>query len=66
MSLTVSSPGEKNLQQFFGKHYDIGKLKGQVGSQLLLSVIENLQKAPADEVYTHKDVSEMLRQSISK
>ena len=61
MSLTVSSPGEKNLQQFIGKHYDVGKLKGQVGSQLLLSVIERLQKDNADKTYSHNDVSEMLR-----
>jgi len=61
MSLTTASPGEKNLQNSMAASYDVAKLKARTGSQLLLSVIERLQKDEPKTTYSHSDVSMMLR-----
>mmetsp|Transcript_37544 Transcript_37544/g.49378 ORF Transcript_37544/g.49378 Transcript_37544/m.49378 type:complete len:181 (+) Transcript_37544:309-851(+) len=65
-ALSVSKPNERELIDKIRQDYNVDKLKARTSSQLLGDIIDQLQKSPAAKTYTHKDISEMLRQAIAK
>ncbi len=48
------------------KDYNVSEAKARSNSKLFHNVIERLEKASPDTLYSHDDVSMMLRDSISK
>ena len=63
--LSVNSPSERRLIDFIRENYKVDKLKSRSAAQLLGDIIGQVQKQSRDKVFTHKDVSELLKRSIA-
>jgi len=53
------------LIDFIRENYKVDKLKSRTAAQLLGDIIGQVQKQSRDKVFTHNDVSELLKRSIA-
>jgi len=65
-SLSFVSPGEKDFIVNSVQKFNISELKARTNAKLYHNVIDRLERANPDAVYSHEDVSMMLRDAIAK